>query len=229
MKWAVVFTSIVGSALAMGLHPMLYGATTAMLAGGGRFAARLACLLGGLAFGATAMFALLHIVNPTTYIDTLRGDLDHAALNRWVDLYSGIALLVIAALVLWWRLASPVLEPKPHKRPNLSAAAYSYFGIGISCAVVGLTTWPLMYLVTRTVTAASEHAAIRGGMFLVFLIALVAPFVVLAWLWTRNPVVAGRISAVYTRALRYDYRGILAVLCAGAGLVLIALAALRLA
>lgn len=223
VKWAGAIASLIGFALAMGVNPALYGATADMLARGGSVVKRLSWMIAGLVVGATILYIVLQTFNPTSYISALRGHLDHAIVNQWVDLVAGILFLLSAAWVAWWRLSQPALVKKPPKQPAQDTAAVGYFGIGIGSAVIGFTTWPLMYLVGRLITALSHEWALRAVAYAVFLVALVSPFILLAWVWSRFPKAAQKITDFYTRALDSDYRWVLAALLAIAGLVFLGL------
>lgn len=225
VKWAGALASLVGFALAMGVNPALYGATADMLARGKGVVTRLTWMLVGLAVGATILLAVLQVFNPTSALTALRDHATHAVLNRWVDLIAGAMFLLFAVGVVWWRLTRPLPPPKPAKPPKEGSAALSYFGIGIGSAVIGFTTWPLMYLVGRVVSAVSEDLILRGAAYVVFLVALGSPFILLAWVWSRFPRATAKITGFYTRALHSDYRWVLAALLAVAGLVFLALAA----
>ncbi|MBL3698214.1 hypothetical protein [Leucobacter luti] len=226
LSWAAAVLSLIGFALVFGVHPMLYGATADMLARGGEFRPSLGALLAGLVCGATAMYALLHVVNPTRYLAAAEHDLERAATNHTIDLWTGIAFIVAAIVVVTWRLIHPGFAPAPVKLPQQGTAVLAYFVVGIGCAVVGFTTWPLMYLVMRVVTGLSASFMLRGTAFAVFLAALVIPFVLLAWLWSRFPVAAKKITTVYARVLAADYRWGLAIVLALGGVLLIGFAAL---
>lgn len=53
--------------------------------------------------------------------------------------------------------------------------------LGATSTVVGFTTLPIAYLTGRTVESASGDVVFRAVLYAVFLAALVAPFVLLAW------------------------------------------------
>lgn len=222
-KWVGALCSLVGFALAMGVNPALYGATADLLARGERVAARLGWMIAGLMAGATLLFLLMQVFDPTHYVAALRGDLSRAVLDRWVDLIAGVVFLLSATGVVWWRAARPRLPEASSKPVQAHASAIGYFGIGIGSAVIGLTTWPLMYLVARLVASVGGDWALRGAAYAVFLVALGAPFALLAVAWSRFPATTARITAFYTRALQADYRWPLAALLAASGVVFLAL------
>ncbi|MFV0432784.1 MAG: hypothetical protein ACK5LO_02200 [Leucobacter sp.] len=224
VKWAAALSSLVGFALAMGLNPALYGATADMLARDVEAGPRLRWMVGGLAVGATLLFVIFLSFDPRNLETALKGRVDAAVLNRGVDVVAGIMFLVAATAVTHWRLRVPELPQRPAKTPKSNAGSISYFAIGFSSAVVGFTTLPLMYLTGRVVSALSPDLALRALAYCVFLVALGAPFFTLAWVWSRFPALAKKITAFYTRVLHSDYRWPLAVLLALAGLTFLGLA-----
>ena len=230
VSWVAALTSLIGFALAIGIHPALYGATADMLARGGSIARPLTWMLSGLAVGATSMFAALHLFNPTRFLTGLRLQIEHEIVTRWVDLTAGIIFLVLAAATLGWRLKQPRLPAHTTTAPTQftgPGVGYAYFGVGASSAVIGFTTWPIMYLVTRIVGSVSHDMVLRGIAFGVFLVALVSPFLLLSWTWAKFPVSNSKLTQAYTRVLAADYRFAIAVLFAVAGLIFLALVVLR--
>lgn len=227
ISWGTALIALIGYAIVFGIHPMLYGTTADLLARGGRVRSRLAWLLVGLVGGATGMFLLLHIVDPTRYLSAIERELKVKALDHMVDLYAGLIVLAAAAAVVIWKLAKPTMTSQEIKLPGAGVEAIGYALVGLSCAVVGFTTWPLMYLVMRTVSGLSDHTLVTAPAFIVFLLALIFPFVFLSWIWSRFPKFTTKVTNLYTRVLALDYRWILAAVLALCGVGLLALAFIR--
>lgn len=223
LKWAGALAALVGFALSLGLNPALYGATATALTINKRVMAKLWWLTGGLAAGATILFFALRTFDPTSLVHTLQGRVDAALLNLWVDLAAGALFLLAAAATVVWKIRGPLPE-REAKPATTNSRPYSYFVIGLTSAIVGFTTLPIMYLVGRVVNAVSDDVLLRLLAYAVFLIALCGPFFLIAWVWSRFPGLTKRIQEVAALVQRWDYRWALACFFAVAGLVFIALA-----
>lgn len=223
-RWLVALSTLVGFGLTMGLNPALYGATADMLARNLHVAARMSWMVAGLATGATVLFALLQTFDPTNLVLAIRGDVDTALLSRAVDATVGAVFLIMAVVVAGWVLRVPTRPVRPVRARAQNAPAISYFPLGLSCAVIGFTTLPIMYMTGRVTAGLTEHIALRIAAYVVFLIALVGPFLVLAWIWSRFPTLSGRVTELYARITHGDYRWASAALLGAAGLVFIGLA-----
>lgn len=97
-----------------------------------------------------------------------------------------------------WR---PRLVKRVQHSPSPHPTHPTYFTIGLSSSVVGPTTLPVIFLVAR--------------------------FFLLAVLWTRTPAVAGRVEALYRRALNSDFRWVTAVFLFVVGVTVLWLAGLE--
>jgi hypothetical protein len=221
-RWVVALSTLVGFGLTMGLNPALYGATADMLARNMHVAARMSWMVAGLATGATALFALLQTFDPTNLVIAIRGDVDTALLSRVVDFVVGAIFLAIAALIAWWVFRVPTRPIRPARRAQ-NAPAITYFPLGLSCAVIGFTTLPIMYMTGRVTAGLTSHLGLRLAAYAVFLVALVGPFLVLAWIWSRFPTISRHVTEFYARITHGDYRWASAALLGVAGLVFIGL------
>lgn len=224
-RWMAGLSSLIGFGLAMGLNPALYGATADMLARDVRTAPRLLSMLAGLATGATVLYLALRAFDPTSLVDTIERDLDQALLDRVVDVVAGAVFALLGIVVLVWRLLQPDRPPREQKPPAAKGRLANYFALGVSSSIVGFTTFPLMYLTGRVTTSLADDLLGRALAYGVFLIALVAPFIAIAWLWTKLPRLSHRVTDLYSAAMHKDYRIAIAVLllAAGVGVVLWAL------
>lgn len=222
LKWGSALLTLCGFGLAMGLNPALYAATGDMLARNVDVAKRLRSMLLGLALGATALLLIFRSFDPTSLVTSFRGSLDTALLNRTIDLVVSAIFLVSAAAVVVWRARVTKFPKKPEAptKPRASASAYFFLGLG---ACVGFTTLPIMYLTGRLIHGLTPDDLLRGVAYAVFLIALAAPFLTLAWVWTKIPSVTARVVGFYSKAAEWDYRRTLAILLALAGLLFLGL------
>ncbi|MHA3684951.1 hypothetical protein ACXR2W_11925 [Leucobacter sp. HY1908] len=224
IAWVSGVAVLIGFALSMGTHPATYGATTDMLARKTRWLPRLCFMSAGLMVGATLLFTLFQFINPDSFVHRVEGALDRSIHNHSVDVFVGVSCLAAAAGVLVWRYVQPVLPFKPAKESAPKSHLLSYFVIGLSSAIVGFTTLPVMYLTGQVVTKLSPHLVPRAVAYGIFLFFLVAPFFAIAIIWTRMPSLAIKISAIYQRLLRWDYRILVAVILALAGIAALAFA-----
>lgn len=225
MTWLAAVPTLIGFGLALGLNPALYGATADTLARNQNIKIRLFWLLAGLVAGATVLVLVLHSFNPTNFVTAARGHVDAAVLNRTVDLVAGVILLAGAATMAVW--ASRVREPprrKKKREPKQNARPFSLFALGFGSAIIGFTTLPIMYLTGRLIVSLSSDPIIWLAAYAVFLAALVAPFVSLAWTWSRFPATTQNLTALYQRLLQWDFRWVAAAVMALGGLVLLGLA-----
>lgn len=222
-KWVVALSTLVGFGLTMGFNPALYGATADMLARNKQVAARMAWMVAGLITGATVLFALFQTFDPTSIVTLVQGDVDRALLNRRVDLVVGSVFLIAAAALAAWVLRVPTrpVRAKRARKPN--ARSITYFPLGLSCAIIGFTTLPIMYMTGRITASLTTDILLRLVAYTVFLIALVGPFLAIAWLWTRFPRLSGRVTDLYARAMRADFRWPAVVVFAAGGLVFLGL------
>lgn len=243
LQWLSTLAVLFGLGLSVGANPALYGATLDLLARPVRAAPRLIAMLGGLILGASVLFALFHVFNPTHLVDRVRGGVEAAALNRIVDLAAGVVLTLLALVLILWVLRVrklPEKEDAPRSYPEAAGATgeptaarqtteprtqfLSYFSIGLSGAVIGFTPLPALYLTARMTSELSSDWVLRLTAFAVFLVALAGPFVLLALVWRKFPGVTNGITERYSRVLAWDWRLAAAALCSIMGLVCFALA-----
>ncbi|AVZ39445.1 hypothetical protein CT688_08130 [Dietzia sp. JS16-p6b] len=224
--WIAAVPTLIGFGLALGLSPALYGATADILARNQNVRARMTWLLTGLASGATALALVLHGVNPANLVDQAHRRGDAVVANRDVDLVVGVLLLALAcAMVLWVRVV-PELPRRPERAPDQSSPPAALFVLGFTSAVIGLTTLPIMYLTGRLVESVSTDPVVRVCAYLVFLVALIGPFVLLAWVWSRFPVATRKVTAAYERMLEWDTRWVAFAVMTVGGVALVGFATL---
>ena len=222
-KWFVALSTLVGFGLTMGFNPALYGATADILARNKQVAARMGWMVAGLITGATILFVLFQTFNPTALVTVVQGDVDRALLSRALDIIVGSVFVVAAAALATWALRVPTRPTRPPRVHAANARSISYFPLGLSCAIIGFTTLPIMYMTGRITAGLTADIALRLAAYAVFLVALVGPFLALAWLWSRLPGISGRVSALYARAMHTDFRWASAAVLVAGGLVFIGL------
>ena len=220
--WLAAMPTLVGLALGLGLNPALYGATADILARGRNVRGRLTLLLAGLACGATVLVLVLHGVNPANLVAGVRDRGNAVVENRLVDLIVVVILLLAACAMLLWLRRVPHPPHKPRPESDRDKPVLSLFVLGFSSAIVGFTTLPIMYLTGRLVVGVSPDIALRLVAYAVFLVALVAPFILLAFIWSRFPRASGKVTELYGPILAWDFRWVAFVvmlLCAIALLI----------
>lgn len=238
--WLAAVPTIVGLGLALGMNPVLYGATADTLARGRSVRSGLAALLAGVMTGATVLVLVVHGLNPANLVSRVQHRADAVVEDRAVDLVVGVIVLVAAgAIAVWTRLApAPASDPTardgavgasgptPHPAPDSPkySKATSLFVLGATSSVVGFTTLPIAYLVGRAVESVSSDPVFRLLVYAVFLVSLIAPFILLAWVWSRFPAATRKVTATYDRMLAWDSRLVAVVIMVIVGLILLALA-----
>ena len=213
--------SLLGFGLAMGLNPALYAATVDMLARAKNPGRRLTLMIAGLFTGATALFFALQGLNPDHLVKVVETDLDKAVMDRLVDAVAGGVFIGAGLVLAAWRVHEPQLKQKAPKKPKENAGIWSYFVLGLGASVIGFTTLPIMYLVGRVIAAATHALALKAALYALFLVALAAPFLLLAFAWSRFLKFTDAFSRYYARLLKFDYRTIAAVLSVLVGAALI--------
>lgn len=221
-RWTAALTTLVGLGLTLGLNPALYGATADMLAQNVRVIPRMAFMVAGLATGATILYLALQSFDPTEFVSAAERQAAEAVLDRRVDLAAGALFLAGAAAMVVWRLRVPIRAPRT-KPVKSRAHSWSYYVLGVSCSVIGFTTLPIMYMTGRIADGVSDHPALRWTAYAVFLVALAAPFVLLATAWLHFPATAARVNGYYTRAIDMDHRWLYAGVLAVAGIACVVL------
>ena len=221
-RWAAALTTLVGLGLTLGLNPALYGATADMLAQNVRVVPRMAWMVAGLATGATILYLALQSFDPTEFVTAAERNATTAVLDRRVDLAAGALFLAGAVAVAVWRLRVPVRRVRARATKS-RAHSWSYYVLGVSCSIIGFTTLPIMYMTGRIADGVSDHPALRWAAYVIFLVALAAPFVLLATAWLHFPATAARVNGYYVRAIDMDHRWLYAGVLGLAGLACVIL------
>lgn len=216
IHWGPALITLVGFGLGMGVNPALYGAMADMLARNVQAMAKLWWMLAGLAVGATLLLLIFHSFNPASIVAASKGKVDALLVNQTVDTVAAVVFVLAAIVVLLWKRRIPVLPVKPKRAPKPGARPFNYFFLGLG-ACIGFTTIPIMYLTGRLIAGVTSDLLLRGLAYGVFLAALAAPFLAVAWVWSRIPKLSDRITHFYASAQGWDYRIALTVLLAATG------------
>lgn len=214
-RWVAALSTLVGLGLSLGLNPALYAATTNVLAQNTRVAPRIGGMIVGLAVGATVLYFLLQTFDPTALVTAAETRATDAVRDTWVDALAGALFLVGAVGVGGWKLREPKRPPRvatiaPRTR------TWSYVALGLGCSVIGFTTLPIMYMTGRVTEGVTADPLLRIAAFVVFLVALAAPFAGLAGVWSFFPSAAARVNGIYARLARTDHRWLYTGVLAGA-------------
>lgn len=227
MTWIAAVPTLAGLGLALGMSPILYGAVADTLARGRNVAARITWLLVGLMAGATLLVVVLHGLNPANLVSRVQGEADAVVKDWVVDLSVGVALLVVAAAMALWVRRVPVRQGRADKAPAPASATApdakptAMFVLGATASVVGFTTLPIAYLAGRAIDGVGPELPLRLLGLVVYLAALIAPFVLLAWVWTRFPAATKKVTAAYDKALAWDSRVVAVWVMAAIGVLLV--------
>lgn len=216
--WLAALPTLAGFGLMLGLNPLLYGATADALARNSRVAARVGAMVLGLVTGATVLYVLLQSFDPTAFVDVVEQDAGDVARSRRVDVVAGMIFLAAATGIALWKIRSPATPARRPRSDVSGTGSWRYFALGVSCSVIGFTTLPIMYMTGRVTAGISPEIVPRLLAYGVFLVALVAPFVILAGAWTRFPVAAQRVTRSYARIAAMDHRWIYVAVLALTGL-----------
>ena len=188
----------------------------------------IAALAAGLAAGSTVMLLVFRTVDPNTWIDAARSDVEAVLIRRAVDLAAAVVFLIAGAVVLRRarrpRRAQTVPENVPHE-DRLRMA-----GVGFVNTFLGFSGFATMYVVTmyvvgRILTGLSHDILWQAVAYLPFLLTLVGPYLLAAWAWPRVPTAARRVTAVYDWVTSRDLRPVMgwALVLAGVAFSLVAL------
>lgn len=195
--------SLLSLGFAMGFSPTLYAVVLHLLTRSANTSAMLLFLLAGLVAGATLLALVFQAVDPESVEGVLRGRVEDAVVHRGVDLVAGVAFVVAGAVV--GRRAHTHRRPPPQPRPPADYPRRMFL-IGFANTVIGVSGIATMYLTARVVRGVSHDDVVRLAAYGVFLVALVGPYVLVAWAWDRFPALASRLTAGYTWVTARDPR-----------------------
>ena len=183
----------------------------------------IAALAAGLAVGSTVMLLVFRTVDPNTWIDAARSDVEAVLIRRAVDLVAAVVVLIAGAVVLR-RARRPrpavVQAPTVPHEDRMRMA-----GVGFVNTFLGFSGFATMYVVGHILTGLSCDIAWQAVAYLPFLLTLVGPYLLAAWAWPRVPTAARRVTAVYDWVTSRDLRPVMgwALVLAGVAFSLVAL------
>lgn len=220
LRLAGTAVSVVGLGVVMGLSPTLVALTLRVLTAVSHAYRALAFMLLGLTIGASLILLILQFIDPRTFESVVSGEVERLLLRRGIDLFAG-ALFVIAAVIMGVRARMPPRAKRPRKQ--LRGTPWEMTALGLTNTLVGFSGFATMYAVARVIRAAGEDIALRGLAYLLFVAAMVAPYVLLAWAWRRFPTESARVKRIFSRLAEVDIRPWAAVLTLVLGLAFVAM------
>lgn len=220
IRLAGAAVSLLGLGLVMGISPTLIAVALRVLAEVHRPNRAIGFMLAGLTVGSTALLLVLQIVDPRSFEALLTNDAEGVLVRRGVDLTAG-SLFLVASVFLWVHARAPLRPREPRRSPT--GNPWEMMLIGALNAVVSVSGVATMYLTARLLRGASEDDVIRAIGYAVFVVALVSPYVLLAWAWERFPAVSRRLSAFFGRLASADLRPAEAALTSLVGLIFLGL------
>ncbi len=203
IRFAGAIVGLIGLGVVMGFSPTLIAVALRVLTHASRPDRAIGCMLIGLVIGSTVLLLLLQIVDPRSFETLVDDDVEKVLVRRSVDLTAGV-LFVLASLVMGLRARRPRRPRKPRRTP--ADRPWAMLLIGASNAVIGVSGIATMYLTARIIRGVSDDDTIRVVSYAVFVVALVAPYVALAWAWKRFPRVSSRITGIFARIAATDLR-----------------------
>ena len=212
--------SLLGLGVVMGVSPTLIAVTLRVLTEIQQPNRPIGFMLAGLTAGSTALLLVLQIVDPRSFEALLKHDVEGVLVRRSVDLLAG-ALFLVASVPMWVRARAP-RKPRAPKPPP-TGNPWEMVLIGALNAVVSVSGIATMYLTARLIRGASDADLIRAIGYVIFVVALVSPYVLLAWVWERFPRVSRRLSAFFGRLAAADLRPAEAALTSLVGLIFLGL------
>lgn len=203
LRFAGAAVSLASIGVLMGFSPLLIAMSLNVLARVRRAIRALTFLLLGLIMGATFILLVLQVFDPRSLQAVLSNDIEKLAVRSSVDLTAG-TLFIIAAVIMWLQMKRPPRPKKPLKEPQ--GKPWEMTLIGFSDTVLAFSGFATMYVVARILRSVSDHDAVRVLAYAIFVAAMVAPYVLLAWAWKRFPTVSSAIVRFFSRIATVDYR-----------------------
>jgi hypothetical protein len=214
---------LIGLGLTMGFSPTLYDVVVHALThpSNGRPIRLVAWMTAGLATASTLLLVVFRFVDPETLITLWKGRFEAFLVERTVDLIAGGVFLVAAVVVERFR------RTRQHRarRTDLGHATPGrMFVAGFANTLIGVSGIATMYVTGRVITGGSPLTVVRGVEYVVFLVALVGQYLLIAAAWERFPAIARGVARLRGWLVRQDLRLLLALALAVTGVVFVVLA-----
>ena len=216
--------SLVVLGLTFGFSPPLYGVTLHLLARSKGAWRPIVYLTVGMVLSATMLLLVFRTFDPTTLAKEFSGEVAHLLVQTVVDLVVG-AILVLSGFFFVARSRRPRPAQKPATEQTREVHAQAMIGLGFANTVIGVAPSVTMYVTGRVIAGATSHLTLQLLDFLLFLAAVVAPYLLAAYFWRRIPRVANAITHIWTRVMGLDLRPYVAWGLVIAGGVFLALGA----
>lgn len=199
--------ALLGFGFAMGFSPTLYGVVLHVLTRSQRPWPSVLALVTGLAAGSTVLLLAFRTVDPHRWVQRLQGQVAAFLVQRVVDLAAAAVFLITGAILLWQARRRPA-RPKPVRVRR--GSTWAMLGIGFVNAAVGVTGPATMYVTGRVLTGMSSSVVWEAIAYIPFLVALTAPYLAVAWAWSRVPKLAEGVTHGYAWLTGRDLRPIVA-------------------
>lgn len=213
--------SLLGLGLVMGTSPTTYALVLRLLTAAPRPVAAVRWLLLGIVLGTTLLLLVFRVVDPATITAPLEDRTEKLLVTKGVDLVAGVVLLIGAVIEAQRsrRTRRPSEPPQDaHRRPPARLVA-----TGVANAVIGVSGMATMYVTGRLIASTSHDLLVELGLFAVFLVAVVGPYLLLSWAWERFPAFARAMTRLLDRVTAIDPRPFLVAGLTAAALVFLAL------
>lgn len=220
IRFAGAALSLLGLGIIAGFSPTLVALVLRLLDLGANAKRAITYLLLGLVLGVTALLLLLQLIDPRSLETLVKSNVQKDLIHRSVDLVAA-AVFLTAGLIMAMRVRAPRRPRKPQARRT--GRSWEMFLVGVTNPFIGFSGFATVYLAARLVRASADSDPLRLISFAIFLAAVAAPYIALAWAWQRFPQVAERITALFRRIAQIDLRPWASALALLAGLAFLGL------
>lgn len=200
--------------------PTTYGVTIHSLARDKNAVHTVHRIAWGVAAASTLLLLIFTPINPDELIENFKSGVSAVLLTRFVDLFAGVALVVLSAW-LWQR------RHKPKKEHHYELSGRAAFSFGFFNTLAGTSSIAFMYVTGRVLDSVSESLLIKVPLYAIFLVGLLGPYAFLIFAWDRLPRIADAISRFFDWVASYNSRPLIALAVLATGLVFFGLAVLR--
>lgn len=210
--------SLVGFGVVMGTSPTLYALTLHMLSQGRSGERRVHWMTLGMFLAGLVLLAVFRTVDPETLTKALEGRVEALLVRRGIDLLAGL-LLIVAAVWRWHVYRTKPFRGGTDAQHHHQDSPGRLVGLGFVNTAVSAGGAATTYMAGRLITGTTHHVWAELPLYLVFLVAVVAPYWIAAYGWSRLPRVAQRVETFTHWLGSKDLRPLQAVVLALAGIV----------